>query len=476
MAWTEVLWWTLLIAGGIGLAVATFQAFRRNVFAGIFTALGGVIALMLVLWIAGLLLSYAPRGPQQTVDQQGTRTAAQPAPAKPGASGEVANRPPAQPQGQATPPAKPGNGVPQIRDLNVGESIPAGTLAIVETVDFGRKTIHITAGNVDKETTERVDGNIHTNVWANYPGEGRARADACMQGARRKADPEFAGFTITVNPACPGGTDAQPSPAAPTDPGGTAVNDGQTVKTGTIGVYETVNWQQKTVSIFGGRTTADFVVKRTGSDTHRNAWTGFVSVERAQRDACTQAEERRTQPEYAGFRITVTSPCTTSAAQTPVPPPAAPTPRPPAPPAPAGGKHVVNRITSDCATTNLVAQTSTVVYPGAEAPAGAIAEVRQVFNGDAEIYIEYGCLPAGVIAGKDGLNAIDVWWGFSTLSVAYMDSCTQALGDSSQREGTWNYTYKVFLWKDGKWTEGPFECKPTPAKPVTPPAAPTPQK
>lgn len=94
-----------------------------------------------------------------------------------------------------------------VRDLNNGQSSPAGKFVILEVVDHGSRHATITAMCSPGGETERVDGSIHYNVWWGYGSLSHAMRDACKQAAERRSEASkpgswFEGGTVETNAGC----------------------------------------------------------------------------------------------------------------------------------------------------------------------------------------------------------------------------------------------------------------------------------
>ncbi len=257
-----------------------------------------------------------------------------------------------------------------------------------------------------------------------------------------------------------GGTDCTPTG----DPQGTAAKAGDVVKADSCAITEVVDFGAKTVTIKAGKVESDFTVGVTG-DVHHNAWVGFETATKAQSDACTSLEpERKSQSTFAGFTVTTTPDCnggtTNPGKQASTPAPAA-TPAPAKIPANTGGKPSTGeRLTGECSTQVHTDGHIRSVDNGATASKGTLVVLRQVDNADGIEWIEYGCLLNDLTAGKNGLNAHDLWVGYSSVLKAQSDACGQAVGDlrGSKVSGAWNNSYQILFWNGTEFAAPPATC------------------
>lgn len=132
-------------------------------------------------------------------------------------------------------------------------------------------------------------------------------------------------------------------------------------------------------------------------------------------------------------------------------------------PAPAnlGGTPTTgNRLTGDCSSPAHTDGHIRSVDNGATASKGTLVVLRQVDNADGIEFIEAGCLTQDVVAGKNGLNAHDLWTGYSSGLKASSDACGQAIGDlrGSKVSGSWNNTYDVRFMDGNGFGPTPATC------------------
>lgn len=102
----------------------------------------------------------------------------------------------------------------EIRSVQKDEVVPAGTVALVEEVDFGTKTIVVWAETLDEDTTAIFTEGYRLELWIGYDSLETAQADVCGQANREAATAALdngwnADFTVTIN-------DGQPLSGCPT--------------------------------------------------------------------------------------------------------------------------------------------------------------------------------------------------------------------------------------------------------------------
>jgi biotin carboxyl carrier protein len=89
-----------------------------------------------------------------------------------------------------------------VYDVKLGQTVPKGTLVLLERVDFSRRTITLEVKTLEADTPESVKGALHTNLWYGYCSEASAREGLESQFAERVSEAAIPGswaydFTVT---------------------------------------------------------------------------------------------------------------------------------------------------------------------------------------------------------------------------------------------------------------------------------------
>lgn len=195
-------------------------------------------------------------------------------------------------------------------DANIGTTIPAGesrdpgTTVVLERVDYDAKTIDVKAFTLTEKTEFGVFGRVHVNGWENYPDLETAKLHACKQAQSRMLDVAIPNswnenFRVTLDGTDPTGCTPDTAPVAT----GVIELHGS-VPAGTLVVIEVVNNNTKMidVSFLYLAVTTQF---GTFGDVVINGWSGYTDTTQALRDACGQAHERMTEPEFSGYTVTL---------------------------------------------------------------------------------------------------------------------------------------------------------------------------
>lgn len=205
-----------------------------------------------------------------------------------------------------------------VQDLKEGETAPAGATLVVETVDFGPRTVNVNAGT--GPVTERVNGLVHTNVWIIW--DGSLEQALCEQARERFTEASSPGSWANqptpmqvflngspFNGVCGSAPVAVSAPVSAPAPSGsdecvgdTYVRDlknGQSSPGGKYVILEVVNHGSRHATITamcspGGET------ERVDGIIHYNVWWGYGSLSHAMRDACEQVAERRSEASKPG--------------------------------------------------------------------------------------------------------------------------------------------------------------------------------
>lgn len=242
-------------------------------------------------------------------------------------------------------------------------------------------------------------------------------------------------------------------------------NDNTVVAKDTNAVTRIVNDEAKQITITGGKLKEEFKTDRNGKPEKKTAWTGYATEASARKAACKEADSAKNNASFKGYKVNVDPACdgtvgtstnnststTSSTTSTTVL-------------ADLGSEPITGkRLTGDCGNTRFTDGQIRSVDNGATAPKGALVVLRQVDNAAGIEYIEAGCVISehGITAGKQGLIALDLWTGYSSVLKARSDACGQAVGDlkGSKVQGAWNNLYDVqFMDGVDKFGKTPATC------------------